>query len=103
MDMRKEAGHMCYALTLLIPGVRLTVGPNTSLTLLLKSTLVQATLYALTKDQHYRVKEMLRRTDSPPPQSYRPLAVDIPEAPYRPCSPTSSTPPTPRRKRVRFD
>ena len=96
IDIRQESGRLCYALTLLIHGMRLTVGLHTSLSLLLKSSLVQAPLYTLTGHQLYRVKELQKKryeTEDCKP-SFKPLVMDIPDpVPYRPCSPTSSPPP----------
>jgi len=97
IDIRQESGRLCYALTLLIHGMRLTVGLHTSLSLLLKSSLVQAPLYTLTGHQLYRVKELQKKryaTTEDRKPSFKPLVMDIPDpAPYRPCSPTSSPPP----------
>jgi len=78
VDIQQESGRLCYALTLLIPGMRLTVGHHTSLSLLLKSTmvLVRAPLFTLTHDQLHHVVELQKKLFHP---SFKPLVMDIPD------------------------
>jgi len=59
IDLDQEPSYLCFAVTLESPGVSLTVGPNTSLALLLKSAQFEVTLFGLTNELLFRLKQPL--------------------------------------------
>lgn len=113
IDIQREPGQLCYALTLLTPNVAaLTVGTKTSLSLLLRSFHLRVATYMLTDELATQLKQscqerylVSRQVNMDPtlvnanhPDSKkrrRPLLLDIPCGPYRPCSPTTTPPPLP--------
>ena len=119
IDMNHELGQLCYAITLLTPDVTLTVGPKTSLSLLLRSAQLHITTYMVTEELVTQLKRPLQERDLVRSQvntihqyaqevlntswtsanrnemRKRKASFDVPSAKlYRPCSPTSSPPPS---------
>mgnify|MGYP007099172309 FL=1 len=125
IDIHQEPGQLCYVITLLTPDVTLTVGPKTSLSLLLKSAQLHVTTYMVTEEQATQLKRPLQERDLVRSQvnsiqtifdnnqpgvnvsdlfqykrrdsRKRKAPVDIPSGPYvpyRPCSPTTTPPPS---------
>jgi hypothetical protein len=113
IDLQHEPGQLCYAVTLLTPNVTLTVGPKTSLSLLLQSGQLHVTTYMVTEELASQLKKPLHEINRVRSQvnTVRQAALDRPErdprkrkasalnsssrpcAPYRPCSPTTTPPP----------
>jgi hypothetical protein len=113
IDLRQKPGQLCYAVTLLTPNVTLTVGPKTSLSLLLQSGQLHVTTYMVTEELANQLKQPLHEINRVRSQvnTVRQAALDRPErdprkrkasalnnlstpcAPYRPCSPTTTPPP----------
>ncbi len=56
IDMNHEPTQLCYAITLLTPDVTLTVGPKTSLALLLRSAQLRITMYTVSKELTKQLK-----------------------------------------------
>ena len=63
IDLQHEPGQLCYAITLLTPGVTLTVGPKTSLSLLLRSAQLRVTTYMVTDKLANQLKRSLQERD----------------------------------------
>jgi hypothetical protein len=121
IDMNHELCHLCYAITLLTPDVTLTVGPKTSLSLLLRSAQLHITTYMVTEELATQLKRPLQERDLVRSQmntihqyaqevlntcwtsanrnemKKRKTSFDVPSQSdrlYSPCSPTSSPPPS---------
>jgi hypothetical protein len=118
IDLQHEPGQLCYAITLLTPDVTITVGPKTSLSLLLQTGQFHVTTYMVTEDLATQLKQPRHECDSGQVNTVRQAAenktsslfhgcsrdprkrkfpFDISEGPcvpYRPCSPTSTPPPS---------
>ena len=63
IDLQHEPGLLCYAITLLTPDATLTVGPKTSLSLLLKSAQLHVTTYMVTEKQANQLTSPLQERD----------------------------------------
>jgi hypothetical protein len=121
IDINYEPCQLCYAITLLTPDVTLTVGPKTSLSLLLRSAQLHITMYMVTEDLSTQLKSSLQERDQACSQvntihqyaqevlntswtsvprnemRKRKASFDVPSQSdrlYRPCSPTTSPPPS---------
>jgi hypothetical protein len=112
-DMQQhEPGQLCYAITLMTPNITLTVGPKTSLSLLLQSGQFHVTTYMLTEELVAQLKHPQKERDrvlsqvntnaldrllsARDPRKRKASALNNlfePYAPYRPCSPTTTPPP----------
>ncbi len=124
IDMNHEPTQLCYAITLLTPDVTLTVGPKTSLALLLRSAQLRITMYTVSKELTKQLKLPQQERDLVRSQvdtvsryaqnvlntttnwistngnemRKRKSSFDIPSQSdrlYRPCSPTLSPPLSP--------
>ena len=113
IDMQHEPGQLCYVITLMTPNITLTVGPKTSLSLLLQSGQLHVTTYLVTEKLATQLKQPLQERDRVRSQvnTVRQSALDNhffsrdprkrkavnslfkPIAQYRPCSPTTTPPP----------
>ncbi|MFN9684366.1 MAG: hypothetical protein ACK583_03790 [Cyanobacteriota bacterium] len=111
IDMQHEPGQLCYVITLMTPNITLTVGPKTSLALLLQSGHLRVTMYMVTEELAKQLKQPLQERDRVRHQvnSVHQAALDCssrdprkrkavnslfrPIAQYRPCSPTTTPPP----------
>lgn len=119
IDLQHEPGQLCYAITLLTPDVTITVGPKTSLSLLLQTGQLHVTTYMVTENLATQLKQPRHECDSDLVNTTIGRAAEnkssslfpgcsrdprkrkfpfvIPEGlnvPYRPCSPTSTPPPS---------
>lgn len=105
IDMEHEPGQLCYAITLLTPDVTLTVGPRTSLSLLLNSAQLRVTMYTVTADLAAQLKRPLQERDLVRSQvnTIRQAALDgqvtpssheIPRDPRKRKAATLDTPPS---------
>ena len=68
IDLQHEPGQLCYTITLLTPDATLTVGPKTSLSLLLKSAQLHVTTYILTEELVNQLKSPRQEHDQVPSQ-----------------------------------
>ena len=63
IDMQHEPGQLCYVITLMTPNITLTVGPKTSLALLLQSGHLRVTMYMVTEELAKQLKQPLQEHD----------------------------------------
>jgi hypothetical protein len=112
IDTQHEPGQLCYVITLMTPNITLTVGPKTSLSLLLQSGQLHVTTYLVTEKLATQLKQPLQERDRVRSQvnTVRQSALDNhffsrdPRkrkavnssfehyATYHPCSPTTTPP-----------